>query len=226
MRVPLLMGGVVAALLVGCGPQATSTAKPAPPPDSRTSPPAGTSTTGRTAAPRPSASSTATAAGTGGSTTAGQQYRDTRASIRFCTPEEVQLALVNSRTTKNDGAIETILQVRNTGTRNCEERGFPGVSFTDAGGGAVGAPATRSTGGTTPLIGLQPGDTATASLGTLAGPGSCATPRYIVVYLPNQTQAVRLVNSVPLHYCPSGGPSDKDPQAPPRFAIGPFRAGR
>jgi hypothetical protein len=149
---------------------------------------------------------------------------DSRATIRYCGAGDVRLALVNSRTTKNDGAISTDLELRNVSSRNCETRGFPGVSFTDAKGGAIGPPAMRRTGGATPLLGLSPGQTALAEVDTLAGPGApCARPSLIVVYIPNSRQALRVPNTVPLYYCRAS--SGNDPQAPPAFAINSFRAG-
>lgn len=140
-----------------------------------------------------------------------------------CAPGGVQLSLVNSRVTKNDGAIFTDLQLRNVGTRTCTTSGYPGLTFTDAGNGAIGIPATDRTGGPTPpTLQVAPGHTAVATIHTLAG-SSCARPAFLGVTLPGTSQSIRVVNSVPLYYCPSSGATG--PQAPPPFAVDHFVAG-
>jgi len=63
-----------------------------------------------------------------------------------------------------------------------------------------------------------------AEIDTVSGAGGgCARPGYVVVYLPNSREAVRLSNAVPLYYCRYAGASD--PQAPRPLAINAFRAG-
>jgi len=150
-------------------------------------------------------------------------HRDTRGSIRFCQPAQVNLSLINSRQSKNDNAVRTDLQLRNVSPSSCEVRGYPGVSFTDRKGAAIGPPAERRTGGQTGLIGVGRGQAALAEIDTLPESGSgCAKPTYVVIYLPNSTAALRVTNSVPLYYCQASRATD--PQAPSAFAINAFRA--
>jgi hypothetical protein len=140
----------------------------------------------------------------------------------MCRADQVQLSLVNSRTGKNDNSVRTDLLLTNVSTSNCEEQGFPGVSFADEAGAQIGSPATRKTGGETSLLGVPPGGHVTAEIDTLPGDGSaCARPTYVVVYVPNSTEAKRIPNTVPLYYCKKG--TSPDPQAPLPFAINPFR---
>jgi hypothetical protein len=64
------------------------------------------------------------------------------------------------------GSTYETLLLTNTGSVTCLLRGFPGISYVDAAGQQVGAPAVRS-GQPGPAVRLAPGAAATATLRTV-----------------------------------------------------------
>jgi hypothetical protein len=89
--------------------------------------------------------------------------------------------------------------LKNTSTRACSLFGYPGVSFVDARGTQIGAPAPRASSAASPgpaLVTLAPGATASALLAyhdvyVATFPGCAGTTAAgIKVYPPNQTAAV------------------------------------
>lgn len=61
------------------------------------------------------------------------------------------------------GSVLASLSLTNTGSAPCTLQGYPGVSFVDAQGNPVGAPAARSGAASAPVV-LQPGQSSAASL--------------------------------------------------------------
>jgi len=92
------------------------------------------------------------------------------------------------------GQRYTALVLTNTGSKECDLRGFPGVSLVDASGKQIGQPASREgTEGATVMI--QPGGTASATLHTsAAGMGApCdATSAQLRVYPPDNTESLMI----------------------------------
>lgn len=67
------------------------------------------------------------------------------------------------------GHTITTLTLTNKGSAPCTLNGYPGVSFVDAGGAIVGAPASRTEAPTAPVT-LQPGASASTSM-SITNPG-------------------------------------------------------
>lgn len=62
------------------------------------------------------------------------------------------------------GSVHRGLMLTNTSNEPCILKGFPGVSYVDAAGNQVGAPADRNTSTASPALDLQPGESAMATL--------------------------------------------------------------
>ena len=96
------------------------------------------------------------------------------------------------------GSFYSFIDFTNTSAAACTLYGYPGVSLTASSGGQLGAAATRSTTTAAKPVTLAPGATANASLRTTdptvypAGRCQPATPAYLKVYPPNQTQAAQI----------------------------------
>lgn len=74
---------------------------------------------------------------------------------------------LSGNVTPNQGAAGSVLasvNLTNTGNQPCVLHGYPGVSFVDPSGGAVGAPAARDGASSGTAISLQPGQSASAPL--------------------------------------------------------------
>lgn len=63
------------------------------------------------------------------------------------------------------GTAYWALDLQNTGTAPCTLTGYPGVSFTDAGGRQLGLPATRTPGPPVARVTVAPGGYAHADVG-------------------------------------------------------------
>ncbi len=166
----------VAVLLAGCG---SDKADDQSAPTTTTAAGTSTSTTGSTSST--GGGSPGTTAGTTSTTAAGAA----------CRTDELTASLGASDA--GAGQLYAPLVLRNSGSRSCTVRGFPGVSLLDGSGNQLGDPASRE-GPEGGEVNLAPGAAASATLHTTnagIGGGAC-TPEsaQLKVYPPDQTAAL------------------------------------
>lgn len=134
--------------------------------------------------------STTTTAGSNSTTTAPKTT--TTLSSTHCTTGQLKGSL--GETQAGAGQRYTTLVLTNTGSKECDLRGFPGVSLVDASGKQIGQPASREgTEGATVMI--KPGGTASATLHTsAAGMGAqCdATSTQLRIFPPDNTESLMI----------------------------------
>jgi hypothetical protein len=109
------------------------------------------------------------------------------------------------------------------GPEPCTITGYPGVSYLDAGGAPVGAPATREP-APVETVTLAPGATASALIddrpSAAVAPGACGTPVAVTalrVYVPDDTEPV----PVPVPLSGDACPADVG-----QLSVRPVQAGR
>lgn len=107
-----------------------------------------------------------------------------------------QLSLAVGHTGAAAGSFYAAITLTNTGSASCTLEGWPGVSFTDAGGRQIGLAAKRNTTFKEQLVTLAPGEKASAQLQE-PNPGNyqqsdCqpARAQQLVVYPPNDFAAL------------------------------------
>lgn len=151
------------ALIAGCGSSSSTdqetTAPPAettsaaPTPEPTTAPTTGEATGPTSAEPEPSASPTADAS-------AGP----TDSADGTCTAAELSATVETPMGAGSAGTAARNLILSNTSDAQCTMTGYPGVSYVDASGAQIGAPADREPGIDTPAVVLAPGQSAIATL--------------------------------------------------------------
>jgi hypothetical protein len=116
----------------------------------------------------------------------------TTLSTTHCATGQLKGSL--GETQSGAGQRYTALVLTNTGTKECDLRGFAGVSLVDASGKQIGQPASRE-GSEGARVMIQPGGTASATLHTsAAGMGAqCdATSTKLRVYPPDNTESLMI----------------------------------
>jgi ABC-type transport system substrate-binding protein len=134
--------------------------------------------------------STSTTAGSNSTTTTPKTT--STLSSTHCTTGQLKGSL--GETQSGAGQRYTALVLTNTGSTECDLRGFPGVSLVDASGKQIGQPASRE-GAEGATVMIQPGGTASATLHTsAAGMGAqCdATSAQLRVYPPDNTESLMI----------------------------------
>jgi len=137
-----------------------------------------------------SKNSTTTSAGSNSTTTAPKTT--TTLSSTHCATGQLKGSL--GETQSGAGQRYTTLVLTNTGSKECDLRGFPGVSLVDATGKQIGQPASRE-GSEGATVIIQPGGTASATLHTsAAGMGAqCdSTSAQLRVYPPDNTESLMI----------------------------------
>jgi Domain of unknown function (DUF4232) len=127
-------------------------------------------------------------------------------------PAECATADLSARLSHGNGAAGTSyyqLELRNSSSTMCGERGYAGVSLLDSSGRQVGAAAAR-TGGSEPSVSLAPGQIAYATLAVAeAGdfPSSCTLVNTVKlrIYPPDQTASL----TIPFHSQGCANSADK-----------------
>lgn len=186
-RSTLLIAASAAAVigLTGCGPTSESTGGESPPETSAAQPdessPAPENTPASDDEPAAEDSSTATApsssappplpsqpaASPGGKQsgkTAGAAPGKDDNDPSLCDAADLKGSIEEIRGGASAGSVHRGLVLTNTSDEPCILQGFPGVSYVDAAGNQIGAPADRNTSTASPAIDLQPGESAMATL--------------------------------------------------------------
>jgi hypothetical protein len=146
-----------ALLLAGCGQ---------PGPGAGTAPasagPAGS------ASPSPSAPAPETESGAGSETASSSPEASSNAPAgtddSSCSAGQLSAAIETEPGGGAAGSVYRTLVVTNTGDKSCTLAGYPGVSYVDAKGKQVGAPADRDPDAITVTVTVAPGGTASAQL--------------------------------------------------------------
>lgn len=129
---------------------------------------AGTEPTTAEAEPAPSDSASASAAPTESSAPApsasGTPSPTAAAADDVCTADMLSAVLETAMGGGAAGSVYRQIIFTNTADEECEITGYPGVSYVDAEGNQVGAPADREPSGDSPLVLLEPGASAIAPL--------------------------------------------------------------
>lgn len=81
-----------------------------------------------------------------------------------CVADQLEAAIEDETGGGAAGSVVRRLVVTNTDTEACSVTGYPGVSYVDADGEQVGAPADRDENAVTALVSLEPGESAVAQL--------------------------------------------------------------
>ena len=176
-----------ALLLAGCGQPAQEPGTAAAP-----STPAASAQSSSPAAGTPS-SSPAPAPETGSASASPQASGS--AADGSCRAGQLEAAIQTKPGAGAAGSVYRTLVLTNTGTGSCTLQGYPGVSYVDADGAQVGAPAERAPEAAAVAVTLEPGGTAEAQLqqtnaqnyGEECGLTDVAGIR---VYPPNQKESV------------------------------------
>lgn len=122
-------------------------------------------------------------------------------AVGFCTAAELSGSVQDQFGGAAAGTVARTLVVTNSSAGACVVQGYPGVSFVDAAGTQLGAPAERQGAGATPVT-LAPGASAVADLyqtnaqnyGADCGQTTAAGLR---VYPPEATDSLFLPQTVP-----------------------------
>lgn len=183
-----------------------------------TSSPSSSSTSASASASAPSASPSATAESSAEPTTPAtpdptattesatpspspSASESTPAAAGVCTAAQLSGAVEDQAGGAAAGGVYRTIVLTNASDQECVVDGFPGVSFVDASGTQIGAPADRDGSATTPVV-LAPGASATATLQQTNaqnyGDGCGITPAAGVrVYPPGATDSLVLAQEIP-----------------------------
>lgn len=195
----LLAAGALGACSTSGGTTATGAQAPVTTTVTSTQPPAASTTTSADAGA--SATTTSADAGSTGTTTTSAAAGGT-SSTSTCTPSQMRLRVEAAEGGGSAGHVAVQLVATNTGSTECTTQGFPGVSLVAGGTGQqLGAAADRATGQSAPLMRLEPGKTAVATIqvAQAANFPSCGetTASGFRVYLPGVTAAAYVPYSLP-----------------------------
>ncbi len=173
--------GAVALGLAACGGSSSST--------STTNPPQTTTTTTGSSTSSTSAASTST----------------TAASLTACRTASLSVSLGGPN--GSAGSTHYGLTFHNSGSAACTLYGYPGVSFLDAAGHQIGAPAQRQTGITSATVTLAASGDAYSSL-AVTDPGippcsGSAAAAQVQVYPPGETHAALIAAPSGMLVCTS-----------------------
>lgn len=81
-----------------------------------------------------------------------------------CVADQLEASIEDEPGGGAAGSVYRRLVLTNTSSEACSVAGYPGVSYVDAEGEQVGAPADREEGATAETVMLEPGDSASAQL--------------------------------------------------------------
>ena len=145
-----------------------------------------------TAAPSAEGSAAATAPASSATSPAG----DTAAAMPRCTADLLSAAVETQPGGGAAGSVYRTLVLTNDSSTACATGGYPGVSYVDAAGSQVGAPAARAEGEAVPLV-LEPGRQAAAELRETRAQNygdecAAADTAALLVYPPDDTASLRV----------------------------------
>ena len=163
------------------------------------------SSTSTTSSSPPTTSTSTSSGGGSTSTTSSAPTTSTTTGTAGCATTSLSVSVGSPNGTA--GATHYGLTFHNGSSAPCTLYGYPGLSFLDASGNQIGAPAQRTGGGTPTTVTLSVGGNAYASVqvtdpGIPPCTGSTAAAQ-IRVYPPGQTQSLQIPAPTGLLVCSS-----------------------
>ncbi|AUI51114.1 DUF4232 domain-containing protein [Arthrobacter crystallopoietes] len=194
--------GAAAAVLMGCAVLLAGCGQP------ESQEPAGSAPATSPAAPEASAQASGSASGSGSAATESTPAEEAETSAPAaeetdapaegtaetgeCKADQLEAAIKTEPGAGAAGSVYRSLVVTNVDSEDCTVRGYPGVSYVDAAGNQVGAPADRDPAAEAVTVTLAPGESAVAKLqqtnaGNYGPECNQADVAGVRVYPPNDT---------------------------------------